>query len=100
MQCGVRPHADAYHLLRPYLLYVQIKDALAATGEVVPAGQGDGQVRQTLSALIESGFTGYLSLEPHLATGGTFGGFSGPAEFRRAAKALKGLLVGLSASWI
>lgn len=100
VQCGVRPHTDAYHLLRPYLLYVQVKDALAATGEVVPAGQGDGQVRQTLTALIESGFTGYLSLEPHLAAGGTFGGFSGPAEFRRAAKALKDLLAELLASWI
>jgi sugar phosphate isomerase/epimerase len=99
VQCGVRPHTDAYRLLRPYLLYVQVKDALAATGEVVPAGHGDGEVRETLSALIESGFDGYLSLEPHLAAGGTFGGFSGPAEFRRAARALKDLLAGLSASW-
>src|SRR5258708_1792901 len=99
VQCGVRPHTDAYDLLRPSPRYVQIKDALAATGEVVPAGQGDGEVRQTLSALIESGFDGYLSLEPHLAAGGRFGGFSGPAEFRRAARALRDLLAGLSASW-
>ena len=99
VQCGVRPHADGYDLLRPYLVYVQIKDAIAATGEVVPAGHGDGQVRQTLSALIDSGFDGYLSLEPHLAAAGTFGGFSGPGEFRRAAQALKELLAGLSASW-
>jgi sugar phosphate isomerase/epimerase len=99
VQCGVRPHSDAYGLLRPYLLYVQIKDAVAATGEVVPAGQGDGEVRQTLSALIESGFHGFLSLEPHLAAGGTFGGFSGPAQFRRAAQALKYLLADLSAPW-
>lgn len=95
VQCGVRPQAEGYDLLRPHLVYVQIKDALRATGEVVPAGQGDGEVRETLSALIESGFDGYLSLEPHLAAGGTFGGFSGPAEFRRAAKALKDLLAGL-----
>jgi len=80
-------------------VYVQVKDAIAATGEVVPAGEGDGQVRQTLSALIESGFAGYLSLEPHLALAGQFGGFSGPAQFRRAARALKGLLTDLSASW-
>jgi sugar phosphate isomerase/epimerase len=99
VQCGVRPHTDAYRLLRPYLLYVQIKDAVAGTGEVVPAGQGDGEVSETLRALIESGFDGYLSLEPHLAAGGTFGGFSGPAEFRRAAQALKGLLASLPASW-
>jgi sugar phosphate isomerase/epimerase len=99
VQCGVRPHTEAYELIRPYLVYVQVKDAIAATGEVVPAGKGDGQVRETLSALIESGFTGYLSLEPHLAVAGQFGGFSGPAQFRRAARALKGLLADLSASW-
>jgi sugar phosphate isomerase/epimerase len=99
VQCGVRPHADAYELLRPYLEYVQIKDALAATGEVVPAGQGDGQVRETLAALRDSGFEGYLSLEPHLATAGRFGGSSGPDGFRVAASALKGVLADLSVHW-
>ena len=99
VQCGVRPHTEAYHLIRPYLVYVQIKDALAATGEVVPAGAGDGEVRETLSALIEEDFDGFLSLEPHLATAGQFGGFSGEAEFRRAATALKVLLGDLSADW-
>jgi sugar phosphate isomerase/epimerase len=99
VQCGVRPHSDAYQLLRPYLVYVQIKDALTATGEVVPAGQGDGQVRETLAALRDSGFQGYVSLEPHLATAGRFGGFSGADGFRRAARALKGLLADLSVEW-
>ena len=99
VQCGVRPHSEAYGLLRPYLVYVQVKDARAATGEVVPAGQGDGQVRQTLSALGNEGFEGYLSLEPHLAAGGRHGGFSGPEGFRRAARALKGLLGELSLPW-
>jgi sugar phosphate isomerase/epimerase len=99
VQCGVRPHAEAYDLLRPYLVYVQIKDAICATGEVVPAGEGDGQVRDTLSALAESGFDGYLSLEPHLAAAGRYGGFSGPEGFRRAAQALKALLGELAAAW-
>jgi sugar phosphate isomerase/epimerase len=99
VQCGVRPHADAYELLRPYLAYVQIKDAIAATGEVVPAGQGDGQVRETLAALRDSGFEGYFSLEPHLATAGRFGGFSGPEEFVTASGALKDLLAELSVPW-
>jgi sugar phosphate isomerase/epimerase len=99
VQCGVRPHSEAYGLLRPYLVYVQVKDALAGTGEVVPAGQGDGQVRETLSALGNEGFEGYLSLEPHLALGGRHGGFSGPEGFRRAARALKELLGELSLPW-
>jgi sugar phosphate isomerase/epimerase len=99
VQCGVRPYSDAYELLRPYLVYVQIKDALAATGEVVPAGQGDGQVRETLAALRDSGFEGYLSLEPHLALAGRHGGFSGADGFRLASGALKDLLTDLSVQW-
>jgi sugar phosphate isomerase/epimerase len=99
VQCGVRPHTDGYQLLRPHLVYLQVKDALAATGQVVPAGQGDGEVRETLAALATSGFSGYASLEPHLAEAGRYGGFSGAQEFRRAASALKGLLDELSIPW-
>jgi sugar phosphate isomerase/epimerase len=99
VQCGVRPFTEAYPLLRPYLVYVQVKDALAATGEVVPAGQGDGELRETLAALRDEGFAGFLSLEPHLAQGGRFGGFSGPEGFHRAAEALKYLLNEASISW-
>ena len=99
VQCGVRPFSDAYRLLRPYLVYLQVKDALAATGEVVPAGQGDGQLRETLGALRDSGFAGFMSLEPHLAQAGRHGGFSGPEGFHRAASALKFLLNELAISW-
>jgi len=99
VQCGVRPHDEAYPLLRPHLVYLQVKDALAATGDVVPAGQGDGQVRETLAALRGSGFEGFVSLEPHLALSGRFGGFSGPEGFAVAARALKTLLGELSIPW-
>jgi sugar phosphate isomerase/epimerase len=92
VQCGTRPYTDAYGLLRPYLVYLQVKDALAATGEVVLAGQGDGQLRETLAALAGDGFDGFISLEPHLAAEGRYGGFSGPGGFRRAAQALKRIL--------
>jgi sugar phosphate isomerase/epimerase len=92
VQCGIRPYSDAYPQLRPYLLYLQVKDAVAATGEVVPAGQGDGQLRETLAALADDGFDGFVSVEPHLAVAGRFGGFSGPDEFRRAVQALKRML--------
>src|SRR5208282_5509158 len=99
VQCGVRPFTQAYHLLRPYLVYLQVKDALAATGEVVPAGQGDGQVRETLAALRDSGFDGFMSLEPHLAQAGRYGGFSGPEGFTRASQYLKLILNELGISW-
>jgi len=93
VQCGFRPHTDGYAMLRPHLEYVQIKDAVLATGAVVPAGQGDGEVRETLRALRADGFTGFFSLEPHLAAAGPFGGFSGPELFGVAHAAFSQLLV-------
>jgi sugar phosphate isomerase/epimerase len=99
VQCGVRPFTDAYPLLRPYLEYLQVKDARAADGEVTPAGEGDGQVRETLAALRDSGFAGFMSLEPHLDLAGRAGGFSGPDKFRQAAQALKRLLDEASIGW-
>ena len=99
VQCGVRPFSEAYPLLRPYLVYLQVKDAVAATGEVTVAGAGDGEVRETLRALRDSGFTGFVSLEPHLDLAGRTSGFSGPAKYRQAVQALKGLLDELSIGW-
>ncbi len=57
----------AYELLKPYIEYIHIKDAVLETGEVVPAGEGDGNVHEILKELDKSGYNGYLSLEPHLA---------------------------------
>ena len=38
VQVGVKPYTDAYAMLRPYLEYLQVKDAIAGSGEVVPDG--------------------------------------------------------------
>ena len=96
VQVGVAaPHDDGFAMLRPYLDYLQVKDAVASTGTVVPAGQGDGQVLQTLTALRDDGYTGFASLEPHLDEAHALGGFSGPAAFGEAARALDGLLSGI-----
>lgn len=92
VQCGVAPFTEGYALLRPHLEYLQVKDALAATGEVVPAGEGDGELLATVTALRDDGYVGFASLEPHLALGHAFGGFSGPTEFGRAARAFTTLL--------
>lgn len=88
VQVGVaHPHDDGYAMLRPHLEYLQVKDALTATGQVVPAGEGDGQVVATVAALASDGYTGFASLEPHLHDANTLGGFSGPAAFGVAARA-------------
>lgn len=92
VQIGVKPFAEGYAALRPYIACVHVKDALLGSGQVVPAGQGDGQVRETIAALRDSGFDGFFSLEPHLRTAGKFSGFSGPELFRVAVLAFKELL--------
>lgn len=89
VQVGVKPYTDAYAMLRPYLEYLQVKDAVAATGEVVPTGEGDGELVQTLAALSRDGYSGFASLEPHLAAQHELGGFSGPAAFGQAARAFR-----------
>jgi sugar phosphate isomerase/epimerase len=91
VQVGVKPFSDGYALLRPYLEYLQVKDALSADGRVVPAGEGDGELRETLTALRDDGYAGFASLEPHLAATHQLGGYSGPHAFGLAARAFRGL---------
>ena len=99
VQCGARPHDDGYELLRPFIAYVHVKDAVAGTDRIVVAGEGDGQIGQTLAALAASGFDGFLSLEPHLSLAGPSAGFSGPDLFGQATEALKGLLREQTIAW-
>jgi sugar phosphate isomerase/epimerase len=91
VQCGVKPFTDAWPTLAQYTDYLQVKDARFADGEVVPAGQGDGELLETVLALRDAGYTGYASLEPHLSDTSSLGGFSGPAAFGRAGRAFRTL---------
>jgi sugar phosphate isomerase/epimerase len=99
VQCGVRPFSDGYEMLRPHLDYIQIKDAKAADGAVVPAGEGDGQLATTMRALADDGFDGFFSMEPHLAHAHSTGGFSGAELFIKATRAFTGLLDELGISY-
>ena len=65
---GVDPYPEAYELLREYIAYFHIKDALAA-GAVVPPGCGEAKIKQILDA--HRGYAKddfFVSLEPHLQT--------------------------------
>lgn len=70
----------AYDMLKPYISYIHVKDALLGTGDVVPAGSGDGHLREILTDLDKNGYAGILSLEPHLAQ------FEGLKNLERRAK--------------
>ncbi len=63
IQCG-QDTLTAWQMLAPYVEYMHIKDALS-DGSVVPAGCGEGNLPQLLSAYAAAGGSA-LTLEPHL----------------------------------
>ena len=92
VQAGVKPFDTAYPLLKPYIGYFHIKDAVMGKGKVVPAGQGDGQIPELMAAAKETGYNGFLSLEPHLKVAGHSTGYTGPDLFATAVNALRSIL--------
>ncbi len=92
VQCGQRPYEDCWLALQPYITYFHVKDALLATGKVVPAGQGDGDVEKILREAYLNGFSNFLTLEPHLSLAEASYGKTSPELFKTAADALKGIL--------
>lgn len=94
IQCAQTPYPDAYEALRPWLRYVHVKDA-RQDGSVVAAGEGVSRWSDILQHLRAAGYTGFFSLEPHLAAAGQFQGFSGPDLFRHASQSLQRLLRGM-----
>lgn len=66
VQCG-QDTVQAWEMLKKYVVYIHIKDAVAGTDENVVFGTGDGHVAELLSrAIREDGYRGFLTLEPHL----------------------------------
>lgn len=89
VQYGCTVFPDAFEMLRPWIAYMHIKDARLGTGEVVPAGEGDGGLRKILRALHDQEYQGFLSIEPHLNQSEPGGGAK---MFAVAANALKTIL--------
>lgn len=97
VQCGYKPFDDAYPMVREYTEYIHCKDSLSPTaenplGEIVPSGEGDGQFQQLIAGLRDSGYQGFLSIEPHLGDFDAFGGLCGPELWTTAHTALVKLL--------
>ncbi|MBE7021112.1 MAG: sugar phosphate isomerase/epimerase [Ruminococcaceae bacterium] len=67
IQCDEETYPYAYNLLKPFIQYIHIKDS-DENKNIVPAGMGKGKIKELLSALKESGYNGFLSLEPHLGS--------------------------------
>lgn len=92
---------QAWQVLGDVTGYFHIKDGTDEPAwHATPAGQGKGRIPDILAdAIGHRGYTGFLSLEPHLAGGDKRSGFSGPDLFRTAAQALKQVLDDIGAEY-
>ncbi len=83
---------SCWPVMKPYVVHIHIKDWKLGTEDVgsVP-GEGDGQIKELLAELVALNYDGCLTMEPHLQTGGQFGGSTGPELFSRAITAVREL---------
>ena len=66
VQCG-EDTEKCWELLRPYIEYIHIKDAVSHDKENVLCGTGEGKIKALLTrAIRDEGYEGFLTLEPHL----------------------------------
>ena len=79
-------------VMKTYVVHVHIKDWKLGSKDVgsVP-GEGDGQIKELLAELVAMDYDGCLTMEPHLQTGGQFGGSTGPELFSKAIAAVREL---------
>ncbi len=79
-------------VMKPYVVHIHIKDWKLGAKDVgsIP-GEGDGQIKELLAELAALNYDGCLTMEPHLQTGGQFGGSTGPELFSRAIAAVREL---------
>jgi len=79
-------------IMKPYVVHIHIKDWKLGSADIgsVP-GQGDGQIKELLAELAAMNYDGCMTMEPHLKTGGQFGGSTGPDLFARAIAAVREL---------
>ena len=91
VQCG-EDTLECWNMLSKHVVYFDVKDAIASSGAVVPAGEGDGRLEEIFRDAIERGYNDRFNLEPHLSSGGQFGGSTSPELFEVAVSALKRVL--------
>ncbi|MBT2700225.1 sugar phosphate isomerase/epimerase [Bacillus sp. ISL-40] len=65
VQCG-EDTQECYDLLKNEIVYIHIKDAVTSDSQNVVCGTGEGKIPELLKQFIQSGYKGFLTLEPHL----------------------------------
>ena len=77
-------------LMKPYVTHIHIKDwKLGSTDIGSLPGEGDGQIEQLIKELVTSGYSGFVTLEPHMSSGVQFGGETTPEQLKAALQNVK-----------
>jgi sugar phosphate isomerase/epimerase len=86
---GDKPR-DNWPLLKPFTAHFHIKDAkFGPKMNIVPPGEGDGDIGMILADAYRCGYRGFVTMEPHLKVAGHSHGETGPELFKVAVDALK-----------
>jgi sugar phosphate isomerase/epimerase len=67
IQCGIEAYPYAYRILKNHIGYFHVKDAVRGGNGNVPAGLGDGKIKEILQELSRENSKIFVSLEPHLS---------------------------------
>lgn len=83
---------SCWPIMKPYVVHIHIKDWKLSAKDVgsIP-GEGDGQIKELLAELAAMNYDDCLTMEPHLQSGGQFGGSTGPELFSKAIAAVREL---------
>ncbi len=87
---GTKAFTDWYKMQEHLITHIHVKDH-GFDHKFYPAGEGDGEFEPLMKELVKRDFTGFATMEPHLARGGQFSGFSGPENFAKATTAFRKL---------
>ncbi|MCP5559244.1 MAG: sugar phosphate isomerase/epimerase [Verrucomicrobiaceae bacterium] len=62
---------DMYQAIKPNMVHVHVKDGRwipeKNDAEYTYPGEGDGQTQRIIADLVQTGYNGYISIEPHVA---------------------------------
>lgn len=72
-------------VMKPYVSHIHIKDWKLGSKDIgsLP-GEGDGQIELLIKVLAEMNYSGFITMEPHMNSGGQFGGSTTPEQFKSA----------------
>ena len=74
-----------FPLMNPYISHIHIKDWKLGSKDIgsLP-GEGDGQIELLIKELAAMNYSGFVTMEPHINSGGQFGGSTTPEQFKNA----------------